>query len=542
MCGNFSYSRSNGVFLLAFAVALAAILISSTTGLSQTPLLNGSFEDPVVSTGNMQALVPTDWRQTYGNDTINIYRPGAGDAFYGQIPDGDQAVYYTDSGTQELQPGAVGSEGTGIIMEEGVGIRLLFDAVFYGENEGGKIQFNALVDNVAYNTQFFVPNSAVDGFGTFTYEYTPSATDVGKDFSFWCYSTSGTSDFLVDNFRYETMIPQTKPPKPGPVAGGPVIPDGTTPYAWYRSDVGVTPYDGDANTIAWWQDQSGNSRHVESFGDPQITTNGNDGSQVITFDGVGDTLIGDGDAAEWGEATPGTVFAVWKRSSAETGSGFVYDAHLDEQRQFLSINTVSEELQAGGGEYSLPGTWINHLTTDTADPGADEWFVTSVSSTTGVTDTFRINSAEAFNGDLLSGGMSGLRIGSFVLDTHFWEGDIAELIVFEGDLSATERGAIEDELMERWGVEAILPTIPGDANNDGIVNATDAATLASNWMASDVGWGGGDFNDDGVVDDIDATILATNWQVSAAGASVPEPGTLVLLAGMVILLFWQRKR
>ena len=160
--------------------------------MAQTPLLNGSFEDPVVTTGNMLEAVPTDWRQTYGNAPINIYRPGVGDPFYGQIPDGDQAVFYSASQSQELQPGAEGAEGTGIIMEEGVGIRLFFDAVYYGENEAGSIQISAL-NTVDYNHQFYTPNSAADGFGTLTYEYMPTAADAGNNFSFWCYSTSGSS-------------------------------------------------------------------------------------------------------------------------------------------------------------------------------------------------------------------------------------------------------------------------------------------------------------------------------------------------------------
>ena len=44
----------------------------------------------------------------------------------------------------------------------------------------------------------------------------------------------------------------------------------------------------------------------------------------------------------------------------------------------------------------------------------------------------------------------------------------------------------------------------------------------------------GDFNGDQVVDDIDATLLASNWQTTAAGASVPEPSTLVGLLGLCL--------
>ena len=143
------------------------------------------------------------------------------------------------------------------------------------------------------------------------------------------------------------------------MAGGPVIEGGTTPYAWYRADMGLTPYDGDASKLAWWQDQSGNSRHIESFGEPSITNNGNDGAQVITFDGDEDQLVGDADLSEWGEAEPGTLFAVWKRSADATGDNYVYDAQLDEQRQLLHVMIESESMQAGGAVYD--GGWINHL-------------------------------------------------------------------------------------------------------------------------------------------------------------------------------------
>ncbi len=50
----------------------------------------------------------------------------------------------------------------------------------------------------------------------------------------------------------------------------------------------------------------------------------------------------------------------------------------------------------------------------------------------------------------------------------------------------------------------------------------------------------GDFNNDGRVDDIDATLLATNWQADAP-ASVPEPSTFMLLAGIMLVSLLRRK-
>ena len=204
---------------ITFVVALVAILLSSTQVLAEMALPNGSFEDDVVTSGNIMEQVPTDWRQTFGfSQVIEIYRPAEGDAFYGLIPDGDQAVLYRANLSQELQPGVDASTGTGITMEEGVTIALKFDAVFFNDVdvEGVKgIQIDTLVNGAVRsgNTQFFVPNLAVDGFGTFTYEYTPVAADDGENFGFWCYCTAGTPEFLVDNFRYEVA----QVPEPGTI-------------------------------------------------------------------------------------------------------------------------------------------------------------------------------------------------------------------------------------------------------------------------------------------------------------------------------------
>ena len=96
--------------------------------------------------------------------------------------------------------------------------------------------------------------------------------------------------------------------------------------------------------------------------------------------------------------------------------------------------------------------------------------------------------------------------------------------------------------------EVTLPAIPkpGDANNDGFVDETDAAALSENWLAETVpgtwlAWTMGDFNDDGVVNDVDATLMASNW-TGAPLAGVPEPGLIaLLLSGLIGLLFVRNK-
>ena len=94
-------------------------------------------------------------------------------------------------------------------------------------------------------------------------------------------------------------------------------------------------------------------------------------------------------------------------------------------------------------------------------------------------------------------------------------------------------------------VASVPDPIPGDANNDGVVDDKDASILATNWQTStDATWRQGDFNGDGAVNDIDATLLAANWQQNAdeVTATVPEPGTItLLLCGLASLALLRRR-
>ncbi|MGD9126156.1 MAG: dockerin type I repeat-containing protein [Planctomycetia bacterium] len=92
--------------------------------------------------------------------------------------------------------------------------------------------------------------------------------------------------------------------------------------------------------------------------------------------------------------------------------------------------------------------------------------------------------------------------------------------------------------------------IPGDANWDGKVDASDATILAGNWQYNGIGsevqdatWEMGDFNGDNRINASDATILASNWGVDTTVTSVPEPGTVVLLLSALagLALIWRRR-
>jgi hypothetical protein len=90
--------------------------------------------------------------------------------------------------------------------------------------------------------------------------------------------------------------------------------------------------------------------------------------------------------------------------------------------------------------------------------------------------------------------------------------------------------------------EELLQLADGDANRDGLVNATDLNALAVNWRTvGGATWEQGDFTGDGNVGAADLNALALNWNrgVAAAASSpaaVPEPsGIALLLVGLCAL-------
>ena len=69
--------------------------------------------------------------------------------------------------------------------------------------------------------------------------------------------------------------------------------------------------------------------------------------------------------------------------------------------------------------------------------------------------------------------------------------------------------------------------IPGDANEDGLVNDDDLSLLIAHWGSETAAWGHGEFSGAPPVNDDDLSLLLANW---TGTAPVPEPAVLSLLA------------
>jgi len=347
-----------------------------------------------------------------------------------------------------------------------------------------------------------------------------------------------------------TGDPIVPPSPPGAGPGGPVVPGGTTPYAWYRTDVeGAIVseddpyYPGNPQTL-YLADQTTNGRYLTvSRGNPVETTNAPSGETTLTFDG-NDVMVCVPE--DFGHASPGTIFAVWHPTDYDPAHAndvtYVYDGYDADPvcRQFLSYMSRTAEqpgvqhVEAGSGK---DGEGNFHLTTVAQDV-LDEWVISAVSYVNGTTDFIRINGTPIFTGDLDADcGLTGLVLGADRRRNMYeLRGDFAELVIFEGELTPTEIEAIEQALYDRWFASTL---IPGDTDDDHDVDADDLAVVAANWgdtvTAND--YHVGNFNGDTVVDALDAAIQAANWTgpgESNGGTTVPEPSLpAMLLAGVL---------
>jgi len=183
----------------------------------------------------------------------------------------------------------------------------------------------------------------------------------------------------------------------------------------------------------------------------------------------------------------------------------------------------------------------------------------------------------AVSGALVLGGSSQLTLDFSVLEEAlrpdapvpdaFWASDRSWKIVdvddaigsLTGDFATLANGSFDgvgtfatrvsgnDVFLDFDSVYNPLPPIPGDTDNNRIVDETDAAVVAGNW-GQDVGQGGyasGDFDGNGWVNAADAAIQVANWgdhnpPPGEAISGVPEPGVVVLLFGLI--LAWLPRR
>ncbi|MEP0984936.1 T9SS type A sorting domain-containing protein [Ekhidna sp.] len=215
---------------------------------------------------------------------------------------------------------------------------------------------------------------------------------------------------------------------------------------WLQSDSAAIA--NEANVITQWGDWSGNT-NVAQAGDcgPTYTTNLVNGHAAITFDGVsnymdlGDVLNFEGQTDSW------STFVVFNTTGAAVGN-------LLARAGVGGTGTRQYQLAvtAGGNIAQLTG---GSFTVGTSAANNGEWQL--LSSLTNTTDfnSFLQGASEISGGSIGSvtepneNFLIGARDGGAA---QLFDGDIAEIIIFLGEVSSAKRRDIETYLALKYGV------------------------------------------------------------------------------------------
>ena len=241
---------------------------------------------------------------------------------------------------------------------------------------------------------------------------------------------------------------------------------------WLKADAGVTTSGQD---VSAWQDQAGLGYDFiqgTTGNQPDYTSNALNSHPVITFDGVDDHLM----TTTFEE--PLTVFGVIKNTDTGQNDRIFFGVQSDVYTYF----TAQKANNSSGNSvssYYLDGSEFNVSTTNIDN----QYFLHEGGLTISRSGDVNL----AINGESIgvttttgtSPGFLGAAVGAGYNNsslTSYFQGDIAELVIYYLDLSATDRQKIESYLALKYGL-----TLDQSATGGGLAYLNSAGTTI--WSA-----------------------------------------------------------
>jgi hypothetical protein len=183
-----------------------------------------------------------------------------------------------------------------------------------------------------------------------------------------------------------------------------------------------------------WIDKSGNGNHALKHNTPTVQTNAQNGLSLMRYDKV--LPASDTDYHEWNDISDiRTLFAVFKRDNGNDGA-VVTDDNLyhfySDGSPLLSSTYANHNIK--NGLYRLNGTSVTAIST-------------SYPASLSIVAIRTLGNVEAS------------RIGrDRSVDYGHFDGDFAELLIFNTSLSDDYISEIEGYLAHKWGLTALLPS------------------------------------------------------------------------------------
>lgn len=222
-------------------------------------------------------------------------------------------------------------------------------------------------------------------------------------------------------------------------------------YAWYQPDVGLnggSDLPADGTSITRWNDSGNAARdltRVSSSSDqqPVLRDATGNGMPAVEFDG-NDYIWSASSASEFGTlSTDRTIFVVARADSVN--GGYIFDSSSSSGRNALFT-----------GENASPGVWTLYtgasptITADEVGAGA----LTMITCTmTNSAQSVRLNGEDAASGTSALSNLAGLILGSRYSTSNNLSGGICEILIYDSELSESDRDAIETYLGSKYELE-----------------------------------------------------------------------------------------
>lgn len=221
---------------------------------------------------------------------------------------------------------------------------------------------------------------------------------------------------------------------------------------WYKSDVGLyqepagtTPADTDGDPVGLWEDQAASGDDVSqatAASKPTWKDAILNGLPVLRFDGTDDLLRG---AFTTGGATnqPLTILivAALDAASVDDGNGKVLIDGDDSTNRASHYKSVAS-----------PDPWtIYHGALIVGGAASSDWLIWT-SRMDGANSRVWHNGISAIAGNAGAAAPDGLTIGSRQDDVNPWDGDVAEIILYDADLSDADKNTVGQYLADRFGL------------------------------------------------------------------------------------------
>jgi hypothetical protein len=280
-----------------------------------------------------------------------------------------------------------------------------------------------------------------------------------------------------------TLRPASSGFNPRQISGLALWLDASDSSTLFQNSDGTVSATATSDPVGYWGDKSGNARHATQAtgaNRPTVSTTTLNGRRTLGFDGSDDRL----DIAAL-DTTPVTVFSVVRHNSGTTTAARTPYAFSD-GASYLHAQFI----QSGASQ--MIGLTHNSsrssFTADKIDVLGASFLLTSSQSSGGGGLVGRVNgSGLPFTVAVQDAGGAnrvGCRFRNSAND-QFWNGQIAELLVYQSDLTDAQIARVERYLASRWGITLAPQVSNADAQdwvsrvyaNGGTVSASTASAV-----------------------------------------------------------------